>query len=181
MGPVSIARGSSPTTENAWNRALGVRPSCSALSADVISTAAAPSVSGEEFPGGDVPTDLREPLAQPVVVEGGRNERTVGSGPITSPREPLRWVRFSLFPGAICSGRSECTGSTRLSRRQPPVRRPRRRHRAGLPAARPRTGSRARQMSSGSAATRVVCSSRSGNGSSASLAPQIGSGGSPCS
>ncbi len=50
MGPSSIIIGSSPITENAWKRACGRTPSSSARSADMISAAAAPSVTGEEFP-----------------------------------------------------------------------------------------------------------------------------------
>ena len=41
----------------------GVRPSAAAFSSLMISAAEAPSVSGEELPGGDVPGDLGEPLA----------------------------------------------------------------------------------------------------------------------
>ena len=51
MGPVSIKSGSSPVTAKAWNRARGRNPRAAARSALMMSTAEAPSVSGEELPG----------------------------------------------------------------------------------------------------------------------------------
>ena len=51
MGPVSMYSGSSPTTENEVKRARGVRPNAFAFSADMMSAAEAPSVSGDELPG----------------------------------------------------------------------------------------------------------------------------------
>ena len=50
-GAVSMKIGSSPQTAKEWNRARGASPSSSAFSADMISAAEAPSVSGEELPG----------------------------------------------------------------------------------------------------------------------------------
>jgi hypothetical protein len=49
--PVSISSGSLPVTANEWNRARGRRPSAAAFSSLMMSTADAPSVSGDELPG----------------------------------------------------------------------------------------------------------------------------------
>ena len=51
MMPVSMRIGSSPVTENEWNRARGRSESRDAMRSLMIRTAAAPSVSGEELPG----------------------------------------------------------------------------------------------------------------------------------
>ena len=50
IGPSSMSTGSVPTTLWARTRARGLRPSTCALSFDISSTAAAPSVICEEFP-----------------------------------------------------------------------------------------------------------------------------------
>ncbi len=50
MTPVSISMGSLPTTAEATNRARGRSPSCAARSSLMMSTAEAPSVSGDELP-----------------------------------------------------------------------------------------------------------------------------------
>ncbi len=44
IGPVNIVTGSTPASAKLWKRALGVRPSSSAFSELMISTAEAPSV-----------------------------------------------------------------------------------------------------------------------------------------
>jgi hypothetical protein len=55
-GPVPITAGSTPTTAVASTRASGLSPSALARSADMISSAAAPSFSGELLPAVTVPT-----------------------------------------------------------------------------------------------------------------------------
>ncbi len=52
-------------------RASGRNPSARAAAPLVIITAALPSDSGEELPGGDLPVDLREALGVALVEEGG--------------------------------------------------------------------------------------------------------------
>ena len=71
MTPVSMYSGSEPTTVVVWMRASGRSPSRLATSPLVIITAALPSDSGDELPGGDLPVDLREARLIGLVVERG--------------------------------------------------------------------------------------------------------------
>ena len=61
IGPFSIVTGSAPATAKAWNRARGFRPSSSAFSALMMSTADAPSEICEELPA----------VIDAVLLEGG--------------------------------------------------------------------------------------------------------------
>ena len=54
-GPVPITAGSTPTTAVATTRTSGLSPSDSARSSDMMSSAAAPSLSGELLPAVTVP------------------------------------------------------------------------------------------------------------------------------
>ena len=59
IGPVSIITGSTPTVVWSTIRARGVRPSSSAFSRDISSTAAAPSEICDELPAVILPSSLK--------------------------------------------------------------------------------------------------------------------------
>ena len=85
MGPRPMYAGSTPATAEAMTRAIGRRPSSSAVSAEASSTAAAPSLMPEELPAVTVPS----------VRNTGRS-----------------WASFSgVVSGRGCSSRSMTVGS----------------------------------------------------------------------
>ena len=59
IGPVSMVTGSTPARAKVWKRARGVRPSSSAFSSLMISTAEAPSVICELLPAVTLPSGLK--------------------------------------------------------------------------------------------------------------------------
>ena len=63
IGPFSIVTGSVPATAKLWNRARGRRPSSSAFSALMTSTADAPSVICDELPAVILPSSLNAGLS----------------------------------------------------------------------------------------------------------------------
>ena len=63
IGPVSIITGSTPTVVWSTIRARGVSPSSRALSADISSTAAAPSEICEALPAVTLPSGLNAGLS----------------------------------------------------------------------------------------------------------------------
>ena len=106
IGPVSIMSGSSPTTANAWNRARGVSPSSTAFSSLMMSTAEAPSVSGDELPG-----VMRQSSS------GKRAARASVRNAGASPARPSTLVPGRTVSSAVTSPASVGTGSSCESKR----------------------------------------------------------------
>ena len=71
IGPVSIVTGSAPATAKEWKRARGVRPSSSAFSLLMMSTADAPSEICDELPAVTVPSALKAGLSLAERLGGG--------------------------------------------------------------------------------------------------------------
>ena len=63
IGPRPMISGRRPATADAMMRARGLSPSFSAFSADMTSTAAAPSFSGQALPAVTVPSGLNAGLS----------------------------------------------------------------------------------------------------------------------
>jgi hypothetical protein len=59
IGPTPMISGSIPETDEAMIRARGLKPSSRARSSDMITSAAAPSFSGHEFPAVTLPSSRK--------------------------------------------------------------------------------------------------------------------------
>jgi hypothetical protein len=108
-------------TDEATIRAFGCRPSRSAFSADITSTAAAPSLSGHELPAVTVPfsgsnAGLSSASFSIVVPGRGPSSRaTSPTGTISASKWPLSRASTARF--CECIAHSSCASRLTLQRR----------------------------------------------------------------
>ena len=118
IGPVSMITGSTPTVVASKTRARGARPSSSAFSRAMSSTAAAPSEICDELPAVTVPSSLNAGLsaasASRVVSRRmpwsvARSSPSASSGMISRSKRPSSVARTASWcerrPRASCSER----------------------------------------------------------------------------